>query len=786
MSLVFKKFRSLFSDDYWEQGRLLPCTDIVMNNDVFTAKIRDESRTETVRIKVNRSSQSLQWKECSCLVYRRKGVACQHLSAFFQNLFFEPQFLDYLGISEYYSETPKEEIAPLTLVHSSFKAKRFFYVEKQSQDSIHILQGVTIEDESGKILAKKYLDSENYTVTFSLLEGYAKEPIGFNDEMTPEQWEKWNNLSSSMILSQDMAAQLVYDDFKSLRNIAHVEVHGEFNFIESTSPHVDFTALEHGLLLESSSLQEVLRARILGREFIPSEDGWIKITKEFDWLIPKNPALVKEETSEIMISKLEGLRLQSQLGQKIEFHLSDPLPEHPIPLRSYQEEGFRWLWWLFKEKLGGLLADEMGLGKTHQALALLYSCHFYQKLPSLVVCPNSVIDHWLNKIEAYAPNLPVIRYTGTGRVWDTHFHGVLLTTYGILLRDIDKIKTQKFNVILLDEAHLVKSHVSQTYQACRLIHGQSRICLSGTPLENQVTELRTLFDFVLPGYLGTAKDFKNLKDKDLKHLIAPFKLRRIKSDVLTELPDKVEDLRYCSLTPEQQKLYQEALSLKGKPLMDEIVSQKGPIPYIHIFALITLLKQIAIYPGLVDPRYERIPSGKLELLLELIDSSLASGFKIVIFSQYAKMIHILKRILDMRQISHVCLTGETKNRGDVVRSFQENPEIKIFLGSLLAGGVGIDLTTANVVIHYDRWWNAAKEDQATDRVYRIGQKQNVQVYKLITRGTVEERIHELILKKKKIFDNFMNHEKDIYSSFSREEIMDILTYSPETPYESLA
>jgi SNF2 family DNA or RNA helicase len=316
-----------------------------------------------------------------------------------------------------------------------------------------------------------------------------------------------------------------------------------------------------------------------------------------------------------------------------------------------------------------------------------------------------------------------------------------------------------------------------------------RLCLTGTPLENDLFELKNLFDYILPNYLGSDAEFKRkylategvtpIADLELQRIIHPFKMRRKKVDVLKDLPEKVEDLRYCHLRKEQHKLYLEALALKGAPLIDSLRKAGGPVPYIHVFSVITLLKQICDDPGLVDSRYDEVGSGKLEVLDELLEEAMASDQKVVIFTQYAKMVHRLSTRLNRANIRHVILTGSTTRRGDVVREFQENKDVKVFLGSLLAGGAGIDLTAASMVIHFDRWWNAAKENQATDRIHRIGQERNVQVYKLITRGTLEERIDDIINRKRAVFERFVEQDAEVFRHLTREDLLNLLATPSE-------
>jgi SNF2 family DNA or RNA helicase len=252
-------------------------------------------------------------------------------------------------------------------------------------------------------------------------------------------------------------------------------------------------------------------------------------------------------------------------------------------------------------------------------------------------------------------------------------------------------------------------------------------------------------------------------------------MRRNKANVLHDLPEKVEDIRHCTLSNDQVKIYREVLELKARPILETLKDENNPVPYLHVFAVLTLLKQVCNHPLLVHPgKLDQYESGKFEALKEILTEALDSGHKVVIYSQYVEMIRLISLYLEQQTIHHVILTGQTKNRGKVIETFQTDPNCKIFVGSLLAGGIGIDLTAASVVVHYDRWWNASKENQATDRVYRIGQNKNVQVLKLVTRGTLEEKIDALINTKKELFEKFMDRDEEIFKTLTRSQLIDLL------------
>jgi len=463
-------------------------------------------------------------------------------------------------------------------------------------------------------------------------------------------------------------------------------------------------------------------------------------------------------------------------------------------LRHYQQNGLGWLYFLTVNRLGGLLCDDMGLGKTHQTMALMTALveEKNETRPFLVVCPTTVISHWEDKIKRFAPALTPIIYHGIERELEEH-HGkgdVILTSYGIMLRDADKLNEYEFAVIAYDEVHYLKNNRTKSYRAARSLNAEVSIGLTGTPIENSLVELKSLFDLVLPGYLGRDKEFKEeyinpIEDNGdsrrrelLRRLITPFTLRRLKEAVLEELPPKIEDIRICELSPEQTALYKDAIASQASSLKATLQNSKEKVPYIHIFALLDMLKQICNHPALVEKKpqnYNKKESGKWELFKEILHEVLESGHKVVIFSQYLGMIDMMERHLKKEKVGHVSLTGSTTKRGEVIRRFNEDEDCRVFIGSLMASGTGIDLVSASIVIHYDRWWNAAKEDQATDRVHRIGQKRGVQVFKFVTEGTLEEKISAIIDRKRSLMNDVVQEDDaDMLKSFDRSDLLELL------------
>ena len=635
--------------------------------------------------------------------------------------------------------------------------------------------------------------------------------------------EAWAEFPYSKKLTDDDAATACADGFAEFSAVSAIHVDPDL-FEESVvnNPTVSRVKIlagdEHWFnvapLFETgegaiSMVDILLEYRRKKRQYVRSGNKWMKVpdfVTQYAWQIDEQSKSLKLDNIALMrfkaaigeLDKFAGSKkLLDQVRERSEFHkqtVPPSLSSSQLSLREYQSEGYSWMWWLHKNGLSGLLADEMGLGKTHQAMALLVAVKSIKKDPKfLVICPTTVLDHWLDKIEAFAPGLKPIKYHGTKRQGllrglGSSFHTVL-SSYGIVMRDITQLGEIDWDVVILDEAHFVKNNDTATYRAVCNLKSKSRFCLSGTPMENHLGELKAVFDFLIPGYLGSDDYFKRkwLKsaeapthspsDNDLQKLIHPFKMRRTKELVLKDLPEKVEDIRHCMLSEEQASMYKQTIDMKVRPLLDMVKDETKSVPFLHVFAVLTLLKQICDHPALLRGKdtWRQCQSGKFDLFKELILEAIDSGHKVVVYSQYLDMLAIISEYLKDEKIDHELLTGSTTNRGKVIERFQKDPNCKVFCASLLAGGIGIDLTSANVVIHYDRWWNASKENQATDRVHRIGQNKNVQVLKLVTRDSLEERIDQLIKSKQALFEKFMDRDEELFKSLTRDDIIELLS-----------
>ncbi len=454
-----------------------------------------------------------------------------------------------------------------------------------------------------------------------------------------------------------------------------------------------------------------------------------------------------------------------------------PSPALRAKLRPYQQEGLDWLQFLREYDLAGVLADDMGLGKTVQALAhlLIEKESGRMDRPSLVIAPTSLMTNWRQEAERFAPDLRVLVLHGADR--KQHFeriaeHDLVITSYPLLPRDQAMLLEQQFHYVILDEAQYIKNPKTQYAQIACALKARHHLCLTGTPMENHLGELWSLFHFLLPGFLGDEQRFNaifrrpiekgknNERRQILAHRVRPFVLRRKKDEVVKELPPKTEIIQNVELGGAQRDLY-ESVRLAMHERVKAEVANKG-LSRAHIIILDALLKlrQICCHPQLLSlPAAQKVKeSAKLELLMDLVPQMIEEGRRILLFSQFTSMLAIIEGALTARAIPYVILTGETRDRATPVNRFQ-NGEVPIFLISLKAGGTGLNLTTADTVIHYDPWWNPAVENQATDRAHRIGQSKNVFVYKLMTVGTVEEKIGAMQARKKELVEGLLDAER---------------------------
>lgn len=481
---------------------------------------------------------------------------------------------------------------------------------------------------------------------------------------------------------------------------------------------------------------------------------------------------------------LESL-FESLLSRKLPQNESLPIYLQTV-LRGYQKAGVNWIKMLSHYRLNGILADEMGLGKTIQALSAI-SASIVGRL-SLVICPKTLLYNWAAEIEKFHTNIPYAIVEGnkqsrTEILGSPNIH-LFIMSYSMVLSDFSTLKNMEFEWIVLDEAQNIKNVSAQRTSAIKKLNSRHRLALSGTPVENNLTELWSIMDFLNPGYLGTLSKFKqnylpsedtNTARLSLKRMTAPFMLRRIKKEVLLELPDKQEQISWCKLNSVQEKLYLQILDMVQKKLLPTGAEMPS---YVHILAALTKLRQLCNHPHLANPDIvpEIEASTKLEQLVELVTEATEAGHKVLVFSQFVQMLSIMRKVFDQLGIAYAYLDGQTKDRVSPVKRFETDPELKLFLISLKTGGTGLNLTAADTVILYDPWWNPMVENQAIDRTHRIGQTKKVQVFRLIAKGTVEEKIIALQEAKREMFDTVIEGGQNVLKAMNLDDLKHLFSY----------
>lgn len=552
-----------------------------------------------------------------------------------------------------------------------------------------------------------------------------------------------------------------------------------------------------------ASFPELLAALTRGDQTIRLDDGSLGILPE-EWLqqygLLAGLGTVDEEGLKFSRTQIGIVDALLSLQESVDFderYLElraklanfagiEPRAEHHDfrgELRPYQREGLGWLQFLQEYEFGGCLADDMGLGKTVQMLALLEerAQSRQKKLPSLVVVPKSLMFNWVSEIQKFAPDLTYVEYIGPERslVFDQIPQtDIVLTTYGTLRRDILQLKEIEFDYAVLDEAQTIKNAASQGAKASRLIRAQHRVALSGTPIENHLGDLWSIFEFLNPGMLGRSSIFKSgstdAANAKSRHLISagvrPFVLRRTKKEVAKELPDKFEETIYCSMSERQRELYAELRDHYRDSLLGMVKEQGMGKTRMHVLEALLRLRQAACHPALLDRGNEEEAFAKLDALIPHLEELIEEGHKSLVFSQFTSMLAIVKKHLDQRGIKYAYLDGQTRKRKQVVDQFQKDDDTKIFLISLKAGGLGLNLTAAEYVFLLDPWWNPAVEAQAIDRAHRVGQTNQVFAYRLICRDTVEEKIVELQKKKRELADAILEGENIPLTDLTAEDL----------------
>lgn len=554
-------------------------------------------------------------------------------------------------------------------------------------------------------------------------------------------------------------------------------------------------------------LPELLRAVRQGDGFVRLDDGSHGILPE-DWL-KKYTALASlgaKRGRKLRFAKSQAILLDMMLTEQNIFQPDQGFVDHrehlrqaglpnavPEPdqfagqLRTYQREGLGWLLYLERLGLSGCLADDMGLGKTVQLLALLAQrkAEGRSRGPSLVVAPRSLVFNWVSEAERFTPHLNVLDYTGlqrSERLEDFDEQDLVVTTYGTVRRDVEHLRTQQFDYVILDEAQAIKNASAQASKACRLLQGRHRLALSGTPVENHLAELWSIFEFLNPGMLGSRREFAGLarpENHEALHAVSrglrPLILRRTKKQVLQELPEKTELTIRVRLDDDERRLYDELREHYRTRIKERISAEGFGRARMHVLEALLRLRQAACHPGLVDPRRASGVSSKLDALLSQLSEVLEEGHKVLVFSQFVQLLEILCKRLDADGYTYAYLDGRTRDRAAVVDRFQNDPDCPLFLISLKVGGLGLNLTAADYVYILDPWWNPAAEAQAIDRAHRIGQTRSVFAYRLIAEETVEDKIVQMQQDKRRLAQALISEDNAVVQELSMEDLERLLS-----------
>ncbi|MFA9376882.1 MAG: SNF2 helicase associated domain-containing protein [Lachnotalea sp.] len=697
---------------------------------------------------------------------------------------------------EIYLDAPEKNYVTCT-IYGKYNEKKYNIFEKFNP--IEIYRDVKAEC-SAYIIGQKYFAG----VTDSSEQAFY---IKNNDDMI------FDFLETGINAFQEVGTVFIADNFRNIKVLASpkvsIGVSIESGLLELTLDADTMPMSQLTSLLDSYKRRKKFH-RLKNGEFINLEDSsfstiteladGLSLTaaqlKENKIILPQNRALyldkiLRESNEDVEYHRdiyFKNLVKNIKAVEDAEFELPKSLQS---TLREYQKNGYRWLKTLTSYGFGGILADDMGLGKTLQMIALLVSQKEEGKKTSLIVCPASLIYNWENELEKFAPQLTKCMVAGTAAernklIKEYNQYDVMVTSYDLLKRDVDSYSNIVFETEVIDEAQYIKNQSTLAAKAVKLITAKVKFALTGTPIENRLSELWSIFDYLMPGLLYKYNHFReeievpivqgddSVSLKRLHRLISPFILRRLKKDVLKDLPNKLENVIYSKMEGKQLELYNANVQLL-KESIDNKTEDDFKKNKLQILAELTKLRQLCCDPALYYDSYKG-SSAKLETCIDLIENGVNGGHKILLFSQFTTMFHIISEKLNHLGISYFTLTGQTPKakRYKMVEEFN-NDDTKVFLISLKAGGTGLNLTGADIVIHYDPWWNISAQNQATDRAHRIGQKNVVSVFKLITRNSIEEKILNLQELKRDLADKVISEEGVSSVSLDKQDLLELLS-----------
>ena len=650
-------------------------------------------------------------------------------------------------------------------------------IKSDVEDFLKRKNVLALEDLIGKFLVKDRYVIKNVDDVFDFYNRVLFKIQSIADEVfLSEQFRSVKILSKPKVFT---SVKLQGEKIKITLDIDNQEIKHLKKLLRDLNEKKKYYRLENGdfLSLDNSDLDEI--NNIIAGVNAKS----IKLNNDYIEIDRYNALYIDKVLTNSSLTSIRKDVSFNQLVEDIETIKNEPLSvpkQLNATLRDYQIEGYNFLSTMKKNRFGVILADDMGLGKTIQVITLLLK----QKGVSIVVCPSSLVLNWASELEKFAPSIKVglvkdSKEKRTRLIENHNEYDLLITSYDTLKRDIEDYSDIHFDSIIIDEAQYIKNPNTKGSHVVKEISAEYHLALTGTPIENNLTELWSIFDFIIPGYLSSYYNFhKNfeipiVKENDLEvekkliNLVSPFIIRRMKKDVLKELPEKMETIMYCEFEKEQRDIY-DAHVYKMKSSLESKTDEEYNSSKIEILSMLMKLRQICCDPNLIVDEENEYHSAKLELAMELIHTSIDGGHKILLFSQFTSMLDIISHRLKKQGVEHHMLTGSVKasKRMKIVEQFNTD-DTKVFLISLKAGGTGLNLTKADVVIHYDPWWNVSSEMQATDRAHRIGQENKVNVYKLIAKDTIEESIVDLQTSKKKLSDSIIKDSNNPFTSISK-------------------
>jgi SNF2 family DNA or RNA helicase len=705
--------------------------------------------------------------------------------------------LEFLYDQHHIASYPKSPTKTITLDNKIIKINRDIEVEKDYEKRVEsfgfeyamdILAYLIFAKPSMQVAIEKWRDFIENQIPMLRAEGWE---IEIDDDFNLE-FEYVDTVSVESLESGDVNPwfELSFTVDIGGRSVALMPIVAslleEFDSVDELPPKLNLELSEGKFLhIESKDIKPILKTIF---ELFDKREGDSLIIQPYDAHL-----IDIDEQSDIV---WKGAKELKELSQKLKdfngIESVAPSPKLQASLRDYQQFGLDWANFLYSFRFGGILADDMGLGKTIQTLSFLQLLKERGELtkPTLIIMPTSLIGNWRDEIEKFTPDLRYLRLYGIDRAKlfdELDSYDIILTTYQLAQRDEQRYKERSFLYIILDEAQKIKNPKTKMAVAIKSFKSDYRLALSGTPIENHLGELWSIFDFLMPGFLDNLSFFRSYyqnpieKEHDfgrrelLNKKVAPFILRRTKSEVAEELPPKTEIIKRATFSPKQATLYENIRVTMEKKVRDVIKGKGLSRSHITILDALLKLRQVCCHPQLLklDSAKSIKESAKLDMFLELIDELHSEGRKVLVFSQFTSMLSIIEEQIKKRKIKYTKLTGATRKRDEAINKFTKG-DAQIFLISLKAGGVGLNLVEADTVIHYDPWWNPAVENQATDRAHRIGQDKAVFVYKLIVENSIEEQILKLQEKKKSLQDGIYKGNEDKSDKFDGEELLSLL------------